>query len=175
MPKIEVPYTHALDVTLDRLARDGLLLASLDKSGKPNTMTIGWGTVGVVWGKPIFIVLVRPSRYTYGCIEATGDFTVNVPAPGMEQTTLFCGTVSGRDHDKFAERNLTAVPGSKVKSPIIGECEICYECVVINYDDIMADHLTEEIMRSAYPNADLHRVYYGQILATFAEQNVSSK
>ncbi|HQO33778.1 MAG TPA: flavin reductase family protein [bacterium] len=170
MAKIELPYTHRLDVTLGRLAGSGLLLTSLDRNLKPNVMTIGWGTIGVVWGKPIFTVLVRPSRYTYGCIEATGDFTVNVPTPGMEQVTMICGSRSGREKDKFAECKITPAPGKFVKSPTIAECEICYECVVVNYEDIRAGHLAEEIMQSAYPNADLHRVYYGEILGTFAEK-----
>lgn len=172
MAKIEVPYTQALDVTLERLTRGGLLLASLNETGKPNTMTVGWGTAGVIWSKPIFVVLVRPSRYTFGCIEATVDFTVNVPAPGMEQITELCGTVSGRDRDKFAECGLTAVPGKRVKSPTIGECDISYECVVVHRNDIIAEHLTEEIMRSAYPNADFHRVYYGEILTTLAKESL---
>ncbi len=170
MAKIGVPYTHLLDVTLQRLESTGLLLASLDRNLKPNVMTIGWGTVGVVWGKPIFTVLVRPSRYTYGCIEATGDFTVNVPAPGMDRVAMICGTRSGRETDKFAKCNLTAIPGKHVKSPTIAECEICYECKIVNYEDIRAGHLAEEIMQSAYPNGDLHRVYYGEILETFAEK-----
>ncbi|MBR2683498.1 MAG: hypothetical protein IKE22_09565, partial [Atopobiaceae bacterium] len=39
-----------------------------------NTMTIGWGTIGTVWGKPILMVMVRPQRYTYGLINAAGEF-----------------------------------------------------------------------------------------------------
>ncbi len=62
--KIEVSYTDYLKETLDTVRKPGLLLVAADADGKPNAMTIGWGTVGIIWGKPIFIVLVRPSRYT---------------------------------------------------------------------------------------------------------------
>lgn len=175
MAKIQVPYTRGLEVTLERLANGGLLLTSFNEAGKPNTMTIGWGTVGVIWSKTIFVVLVRPSRYTFECIEATGDFTVNVPASGMEQVTQLCGTVSGRDRDKFAECSLTAVPGRRVKSPTIAECEISYECVVVHRNDVIAEHLAEEIMRSAYPNRDLHRVYYGEILTTLLDESIAGR
>jgi hypothetical protein len=37
-----------------------LLTTALD--GQVNTMTIGWGQLGVVWSKPMFAVLVRESR-----------------------------------------------------------------------------------------------------------------
>jgi len=106
MPKIEVAWDSYLNETTDRLS-EGLLLASLDPEGKPNAMAIGWGSVGIVWSRPMFVVLVRHSRYTYECIEASGDFTVNVPSPDMVEAVNFCGTVSGRDHDKFAECGFT--------------------------------------------------------------------
>ena len=44
-----------------------------------NTMTIGWGMLGIEWGKPVFIALVRESRYTKELLEKNGEFTVNVP------------------------------------------------------------------------------------------------
>ena len=46
-----------------------VLLVSQGKEGLPNVMAIGWGTIGWVWGRPIFSVLVRPSRYTYKLME----------------------------------------------------------------------------------------------------------
>ena len=106
MPKIEAKYTDYLQETIDVMGHGGILLAAQDAEGKPNAMTIGWGTIGIIWSKPIFIVLVRPSRYTYDLIEGLNDFTVNVPPPELKDEVLFCGTVSGRDRDKFAEKKL---------------------------------------------------------------------
>ena len=80
MDYTKVPYTTYLKQTLSRLTDPGLLLVSAAGDGKPNAMTIGWGTVGVIWGKPIFVVLVRPSRYTYSLLEASDSFTVCVPS-----------------------------------------------------------------------------------------------
>ena len=42
----------------------------------------------------------------------------------MEDIITFYRKVSGRDHDKFKETNLTAVPSRYVTSQIIGECAI---------------------------------------------------
>ena len=169
MAKIKVHYTDYLKETIDRMGKGGLLLASKDSEGKPNAMTIGWGTIGIIWSKPIFVVLVRPSRYTYKLIEVTDDFTVNVPPPELSDEVLFFGTVSGRDHDKFAEKGLTPVQGKKVKSPIVQECVIHYECKVVHKNDVLKDKLSSEIISSAYPEGDFHRIYFGEIVNVYAD------
>jgi len=175
MNKIEVDYTMYLKETCEKLQKPGALLASLDTHGRPNAMTIGWGTIGVVWGKPTFAVLVRPSRYTHECIEATGDFTVNVPTHDMTKIVAVCGTQSGREHDKFAEQGLTAVDGLHVKSPIIGECPVSYECKVVARKDLSAAGLEAWIERDYYPKGDLHRVYYGEIQVGGADDDAAAK
>ncbi|MGQ9630521.1 MAG: flavin reductase family protein [bacterium] len=175
MAKVEVYYADYLKETFQVMGKEGLLLASQDGKGKPNAMTIGWGTVGIIWGKPVFVVLVRPSRYTYGLIESSGAFTVNVPPRELAEVVSFCGTVSGRDHDKFRERGLTAVPGKHVKAPIIEECVINYECRVVHKNDVLKDELDPRIRSSSYPAGDFHRVYFGEILAVYAMEDAPSR
>jgi len=123
MTKLKVPLTAYVEDTMRTLDRCGCLLVS-GKMKKANVMTIGWGLIGRLWGKPFFMVAVRPSRYTHKFIEETGDFTVNVPKKGMEKIVNYCGSVSGREHDKFKEKGLTMTPGKKVNSPIISDCII---------------------------------------------------
>ncbi|MDZ7672545.1 MAG: flavin reductase family protein [Halanaerobiales bacterium] len=96
---------------------------------KLNTMTIGWGNVGVVWGLPIFTVLVRHSRYTHELIENTDQFTVSVPFEDkMKRETDYCGTKSGRDVNKFEELNLELIDGIKLDTPFIKGNDVHYEC-----------------------------------------------
>ena len=175
MTKIEKAYTDYLKETNKMLGHGGLLLASVDAQGKPNAMTIGWGTIGTIWGKPIFIVMVRPSRHTFSLIESSGDFTVNVPAPNLKDKVSFCGTVSGRDHDKFKEKELTAVHGKQVKSPIIQECSIHYECKVVHKNDVIPDELSDDIRNRAYRNGDFHRIFFGEILAVYADDDAKKR
>jgi len=175
MAKVEVAYTEYLKEALDIMAHGGLLLACADEAGKPNAMTIGWGTAGVIWGKPIFVVLVRPSRYTYGLIEKAGAFTVNVPTKDLKAAVAFCGTASGRDHDKFAEKGLTAVAGERVDVPSIEECVVHYECKVVHTNDVLKEVLDGEIDASAYSAGDYHRLYYGEILGTYATEDAGEK
>jgi hypothetical protein len=58
-------------------ARQGLLLAagSLEKQDY-NIMTVGWGSFGVMWGKPFALVVVRPGRHTRQFMEKSADFTL---------------------------------------------------------------------------------------------------
>ena len=173
MTKVEVSYTDYLKETLDVLGEKGLLLTSMDGNGRSNTMTIGWGTVGIIWGKPIFVVLVRPSRFTYGLIEQTGDFTVNVPPEELAEAVAFCGSASGRDVDKFKEKGLTAAPAKKVESPIIEECLVHYECKVVHKNDVLKEELASEIR--SYPTGDYHRIYFGEILSVSASRDARER
>ncbi|MEE8400002.1 MAG: flavin reductase family protein [Desulfobacterales bacterium] len=171
MEKVDAKYLDYMTETHKMLGRGGLLLASADAQGKPNAMTIGWGTIGFSWNRPIFCVLVRPQTYTYGLIETTNDFTVNIPTPALKDDVMYFGTVSGRDEDKFKVRGLTATPGRVVTSPIIEECVIHYECKVVNKNDVLPDNLSDEIRDGIYGRLKIgfHRIYFGEILAVYAD------
>jgi flavin reductase (DIM6/NTAB) family NADH-FMN oxidoreductase RutF len=170
MGKQNVAFSDYIKETYRTMERDGILLVSQAHSGKPNAMAIGWGTIGIVWGKPMFVVLVRPSRYTYGCIEKVPEFTVNVPTPDMKEAVSFCGTRSGRDIDKFARMGFTALPSAEVSPPLIGECAIHYECRVVHRNDVQPDELARQIITGCYAQGDFHRVYFGEILRTYVDR-----
>jgi len=171
--RIEVPYTYRFAEMLARLDDSGLLLAATKRSGESNVMTIGWGTVGVIWGKPVFIVLVRPSRFTYQFIEDAGEFTVNVPSPELREFVNFCGTHSGRDVDKFAEFHIATSPGQRVRSVTIDACPWVYECRVVQKNDVRPETFVPEITSRYYRRGDFHCVYYGEILGTFATERIA--
>lgn len=172
MAKIEVPYDQHIPLLLKSLSGGGALLVSNDEQGRPNAMTIGWAQVGIIWGRRIMSVMVRPSRYTYRCLEATRDFTVCVPYPEQAEAVLFCGTESGRSYDKFAECDFTAVPFAGLRSPYIDECGLCYQCQVVNHADFIPEHTMPEICSQCYGSGDYHRIYFGQILKVLADPDV---
>ena len=110
-------YTKHFEPVMKALTSRGLLLGSYDAASKANLMTIGWGSLGSIWGLPMWVVLVRPSRYTYRCIEHTGCFTVNVPSEALGRACATCGTKSGRDIDKFAACKLDVEKSEYVLAP----------------------------------------------------------
>ncbi|MEM3715820.1 MAG: flavin reductase family protein [Candidatus Bathyarchaeia archaeon] len=142
----------------------GLLLGSIGSDGKPNLMTIGWGLIGVIWNKPVFTVAVRPSRYTHKLIEESGEFTVNVPNEEMSEACVICGTLSGRDIDKFEKTGLKWRCGDLVKAPVVEGCPIVYECKVLYKDTVKLQALPKDMVESIYPGKDAHTLYYGEIL-----------
>ena len=177
MAKDSIQYTDYFAETMLRMREDGLLLVGAMPDGTPNTMTIGWGTIGSIWGRPIFTVLVRPSRYTYDFMEANTDFTVNVPptTKDMSDIVAFCGTVSGKTTDKFKAMDLIATPGQKVNAPIIEQCVIHYECRTLQRNDLDPEAMVPDIRESAYGSGDYHRVYYGEILAAYADEDAADQ
>lgn len=129
-----------------------------------NTMTIGWATMGFVWSKPIFMVAVRLSRYTFGIIEKAGDFTVTVPTTDMQDAVMFCGTKSGRDYDKFRECGLETVNAVKTFSPIIKTPGIHLECKIVFKSAMNPALLDPAYDKKLYPEKDYHTLYFGEIL-----------
>jgi flavin reductase (DIM6/NTAB) family NADH-FMN oxidoreductase RutF len=150
----------------------GLLLGAYDRAGKANFMTIGWGMLGYSWKMPIWTVLVRPSRYTFDCIEHATTFTVNVPTPDMAKAVGICGTQSGRDIDKVAVAGLGAELSSHVNAPVETHSPIVYHCKVVSAADLEPDRVDPDIASVLYPSGDYHRVYFGDVQATEAAANV---
>jgi len=175
MSKPETYPINYLDEMQYMLRNGGLLLVSAGSDGKPNVMTIGWGLIGTLWRRPVYMVAVRESRHTHQLMEENGDFTVNVPHRGMGNVTTFCGTVSGRDHDKFGEARLTTVPGRRIKTPVIEECTIHYECRTVGKLKVSANTLNQELLSEVYPSRDFSTLYFGEILSTYADEDAREK
>ena len=111
--------------------KKGILLTT-KAEGKVNTMTIGWGKIGIEWNRPVFIVYVRETRHTKSMLEASGEFTVNIPYGELDSNILgYCGKKSGRDTDKIADLGLTLVESDCISVPGIQEFPLTLECKVI--------------------------------------------
>lgn len=164
---MKVNFTENLEKGMECLHTQGAFLTV--KSGeKINTMTISWGNVGYEWNRPIFTVLVRKSRYTHELIENSEDFTVSIPlSNNLKKALAVCGSKSGRDIDKFKECNLTLDKSQSVDTPIIGECELHYECKIVYKQEMNPQLLSKHIVESSYADGDYHTLYYGEIVATY--------
>ena len=138
-----------------------------------NTMTIGWGHLGIEWGKPIFVAYVRESRHTKTMLENHGEFTINVPMGNVDKNILgFCGTKSGRDLDKIRELGLNLVDSDVVSVPGIAELPLTLECKVIYKQKQDLSAIPEEILKRYYPAdetgfQDYHYAYYGEIVNAY--------
>jgi len=133
---------------------------------RTNVMTIGWALIGVVWRRPVMMVAVRTSRYTYQLIEKADSFTVSVPSGDMKKEINICGSKSGRDLDKFKECGLSAAKSKKVGSPVLKIPGSHFECRIINKAPIDPKFLSPDL-EDIYPAKDYHTLYFGEVLASY--------
>jgi len=173
MEKHEIDFTLHYSEVMSAMRSHGLLLGSYDALGRADIMTIGWGSIGSIWGEKIWMVLVRPSRHTYRNIEHSQCFTVNVPASDMQKACVICGSKSGKELDKFELCGLHEEKGLHVLAPTVRECPMVYECQVVHRNDILPEKLSDEILRGSYINGDFHRIYFGKILSARATGNAA--
>jgi flavin reductase (DIM6/NTAB) family NADH-FMN oxidoreductase RutF len=133
--------------------------------GDFNCMTISWGSLGEVWGRPLVQVFVRPGRYTYQFMEKYATFTICSFPKEYHSTLNFLGTRSGRDSNKLADSRLTPMAAEVVDAPVYEEAELAIECRKMYWQDIDPSHFVVKSIEQNYPMKDYHRVYFGEVLA----------
>jgi len=155
----------------------GILMTT--KNGEfVNSMVIGWGHIGIEWGRPIFVAYVRESRYTKQMVETNGEFTVNVPMGEFDSNIIkVCGTKSGRDLDKIRELGVHLVDSDAVDVPGIAEFPLTIECKVIYKQKQDLSAIPADILARYYPeipgadfdgqSRDYHYAYYGEIVGAY--------
>ena len=168
-------FDYAGDIC--KAMKKGILLTA-KADDQVNPMTIGWGHIGIEWGKAIFVAYVRESRHTKRMLDKNGEFTVNIPIGECDRNILgFCGTKSGRDVDKITALNLTLEQPNVISVPGIRELPLTLECKVIYKQEQDLTALPEAVLERYYPqdvpgdnpgsNRDAHTAYYGEILSAY--------
>lgn len=154
------------------------VLVTTQAQGRVNTMTIGWGTLGIEWSKPVFYCYIREGRATRPMIDESGTFTVSVPFEKDAADILrYCGSHSGREVDKIRELGLTLEEPQAGGAPGIAELPLTLECRVIDREKQELEHLDEKYRGMFYPqdvdssaygaNRDAHIAYAGEIVAAY--------
>jgi len=158
----------------------GVLLTT--KMGdKVNSMTISWGMLGIEWGKPLFITVVRESRFTREMLEKNPEFTINIPVGDYDKQIMgVCGSKSGRDIDKIKELNLTLEDPETISVPGLKELPLTLECKVVYTQLQELQGIAEEDREKFYPqmiqsddvlaNRDRHIAFYGEIVDAYIIQ-----
>ena len=155
----------------------GILLTS--KAGdRVNSMTIGWGMLGIEWSTPVFVAFIREHRFTRELLDKNPEFTVNVPFGDFNKKILgVCGAKCGRSLDKIAEAGLTLVASEKISVPAVKELPLTLECKIVYQQKQELPVIIEEYRTKFYPqdvdgaavgaNRDAHIAYYGEIVNAY--------
>ena len=166
------PFDYAGDIF--KALPKGIILTS-EAEDCVNAMTIGWGTLGIEWGVPIFAAYVRTSRFTYELIERTGEFTICVPygekfSKETAKLVGICGSKSGRDVDKLAKAGVHLVEVDIVRPPAIKELPLTLECRVVFSQEQTIKSVSSKF-KNFYPESGEHSAphvaYYGEILKAY--------
>lgn len=171
MNKKEInPLDYAKEI-LQALPKGILLVTEAEDC--VNAMIIGWGAIGIEWGKPIFTVYVRESRFTYELLEKNPVFTVCVPyGKDIDQKIVkICGAKSGRDTDKIAAAGLTLVDGEAISTSAVKQLPLTLECKIVWQEKQKVNNIASRF-HNFYPKDeegawDAHVAYHGEILKAY--------
>ena len=151
------------------------MISCADNEGNPNILTVCAATITCIT-PPMLGTAITRSHYSYGLIKETGEFVLNVPDASMVYAMDKCGSVSGRDVEKFEAAGLTPAGSSVVKPPAIGECPANLECKVRHMitlgshdwviGEIVAAHVREDIVS---PNGKMNAQLLDPILTVYGE------
>lgn len=105
------------------------LVTTADVSGKDNIITLAW--VGIVCSEPFMLsASIRPQRHSHSLLTVNPELVFNIPTRDIIRESDYCGTVSGREVDKFSLSGLTKQPSKLVSPPLIVECPVNLEARV---------------------------------------------
>ena len=127
-----------------------------------NTMTISWGGLGTIWGKPVATVYVRTSRYTHDFMDANEFFTVSFYPEECRQILGVLGSKSGRDMDKMKESGLTPVKAGESTS--FKEAEVTLVCRKLFRQQLEVSNIPEDVLKAMYEGQAPHDMYIGEIV-----------
>ncbi len=140
-------------------------LVAAGPAGRCNAMTISWGSMGTIWGKPVITVYIRPDRYTWGFLKENDSFTVSFYPPQYRDALMLMGRVSGRDGDKAAAAKLTVRPLDGCVT--FAEAEETFVCKKLYMHQLDYDACPEAAKQQIYKNGvEPHWLIMGEVVDT---------
>ena len=127
-----------------------------------NTMTISWGGLGTLWGKPVATVYVRTSRYTHDFMDDNEYFTISFYPEQYHNVLGVLETMSGRDMDKMKESGLTAQKAGETMT--FKEAEITIVSRKLFKQELDVAKMPEKIACDMYSGQAPHDMYIGEVV-----------
>lgn len=131
----EVPLKFAT-----RLINHGpVVLVSSSFDSKHNITPVAWN-MPVQKDPPMVVLEIGENHFIFECIMATGDFVINIPEASLAKEVVKCGSVSGREVDKFNEFALEAESSKKVNSPTLKNAAATLECELVRDEHLLKEY-----------------------------------
>lgn len=168
MKKISV--SELKDNMFDAIGKEWMLVTP-GTPEKFNMMTASWGGTGILWGKPVAFIFIRPERYTYEFIEKGDTLTLSFLGEAHRDIHKICGSQSGRDIDKVAASGLK--PYVTENGNIAYEqARLILECKKLYADFIDADNFVDKLLISRWygeGHGGFHKMYILEIQNVLVE------
>lgn len=144
--------------------RDAQLLCAGNEA-KSNAMTIGWGGIGTLWGRPSITVYVAEKRYTKEFMDSVAFFTVMSFDVKDSKVLTYMGSKSGRDGDKAQALGLHKAYTSN-GTPYYTEASMVIECKIMYVAPFDPKGFKSDVPKKMYSNfpAGIHTMYIGEVV-----------
>lgn len=139
-------------------SEDGIAYADDGQEG--DGLTIGWGSLGILWSKPVVSVYIHKTRYSKVIFDKADSFSVMFFDEGFADKIKYFGTVSGRDEDKVEGAGFTLIEGDI--APYFKEAKLAILAKKIGQSDFDPAHVDNRV-KDWYAKSGVHTIYYGHI------------
>lgn len=129
---------------------------------KFNTMTISWGGLGTLWGKPVATVYVRKTRYTHEFMDGSEYFTISFYPEEYKALLGTLGSKSGRDMDKMHLEELTAKAAGG--SVTFEQANVTIVCRKLFCQELSVENMAKEVADRFYSKDATHDMYIGEVV-----------
>lgn len=164
-----VPYDSLSLNPFTKIGKEWALLTAGDENGF-NTMTVSWGAMGFMWGKPSVTVYIRPQRYTKEFVDARDTFTLSFYPAEKKEALSYLGKISGRDEDKVAKVGFT--PAFANGNAYFEEAELVLVCRKMSRTPLKPEQFLDETVDDRwYPNNDYHEMYIAEVLDVLVKES----
>ncbi|MCH3972913.1 MAG: flavin reductase [Oscillospiraceae bacterium] len=140
----------------------GWMLVSAGTPSKCSAMTASWGGLGVMWGKNVAAIVIRPQRHTLQFLETEGRYTLSFFDEKYRAALNYCGSHSGGENQKIAAAGLTLLPQQPL--PVYREASLTLVCKKLYRQPMDPKGLLDPALDTRwYPGKDYHILFVGEI------------
>lgn len=156
----ELSYEEWQGNVFTKIGKDWMLI-SAQKEGRVNAMTASWGSMGILWNKPVVMIFVRPQRFTKTLIDASDHFALSFYEEKDRKMLAYMGKASGKDEDKINHCGLHVIQDH---APYFAEAKEVIICRKLYSQELDPEGFYDAAIDHAnYPNKDYHILYVGEI------------
>lgn len=131
-----------------------------------NTMTISWGSIGELWGKPVSFTFIRPQRYTKQFVDREATYSLCFFDESYRQKLSYLGIVSGKEENKIEKACLTVA--FEDGTPYFEEAQMVLFCKKLYNQQLNSESFLDKALDGqVYAAGDYHTMYISEIISAY--------